>query len=697
MKTLKFSLYTLCFFYGLRCFSQQPFTAGNIVVSRIDGGGSVIPFNKAMPLFLDEYTPNGVLVQSIAMPTVAAGSNNPLSVVVNSNGRSEGNINLSTDGKYIVFPGRNTVPGGGTASSASVIGLIDFNGKVNTSTAITDFTEGNHQPITAISEDGSRFWFGGFKAIRYSTVGSSTSVLLAANTSGFMNDFSIADNQLYTSCTFAPASIRKVGTGLPVTTGQSLTSLPGLNTASLIPVQFEFADLDPNVAGVDVLYIADQGTPGGILKFSLVGGSWVSNGNIGGSADIYAGLTLRTIGNTVTIFATRAGSNSFAVRGGQLVKIVDNSGYNGTLTATPTVIASAPATDVISFRGVARAPLGCPIVSSLRVPDISSNQANILWNVPGNGGGNYEYAITTSTTAPSSGTVTSNTFATANGLTNNTTHYVYVRTKCSALSTSEWAVVSFTTGCKAPAAPLVNVSIDNAGLMVAKWNKVFGAASYEYLISTSVNAPNSGTAINDTSVSSSTLNSVTQYYLHVRSNCGGGAFSPWVTKAFSTGCFMPSPNLTTLTNIPWVKWNKIPNASKYEYALRFTPAKPVSGSYTTDTTYTINKVAEGTAYYFHIRAVCNTGAVSQWNTIVMNIQGLQVYPNPVKDVLTIQLNGVSNASGEVLIGDALGRIVTRLQLNNNKTTINTEAWAPGIYLVRYNDGTNKYSVRVLKQ
>ena len=65
---------------ALICIAQTfaaPFTAGNVVIYRVgDGIGSLV--NTGNPVFLDEYTPAGVLVQSIAMPTVVIGLNRRL-------------------------------------------------------------------------------------------------------------------------------------------------------------------------------------------------------------------------------------------------------------------------------------------------------------------------------------------------------------------------------------------------------------------------------------------------------------------------------------------------------------------------------------------------------------------------------------------------------------------------------------------
>jgi uncharacterized repeat protein (TIGR01451 family) len=73
---------------------------------------------------------------------------------------------------------------------------------------------------------------------------------------------------------------------------------------------------------------------------------------LGPAAFVYRGLTGQAVGSTVYLYATRAGPT--AVVGKELVSVVDSTGYNQTLTATPTVLASA-ATNTV-FRGLALSP-----------------------------------------------------------------------------------------------------------------------------------------------------------------------------------------------------------------------------------------------------------------------------------------------------------------------------------------------------
>jgi hypothetical protein len=128
--------------------------------------------------------------------------------------------------------------------------------------------------------------------------------------------------------------------------------LPGISTTTGSNTQFFFADLDTGIPGVDTLYVADETlNTGFIAKYSLVSGTWTSNGTFAvGGGNSFIGLTGKNSGQNVTLFATRTVSSSSS----QLMTITDTSGYNATFAPTGTVVATA-ATNT-AFRGVALAP-----------------------------------------------------------------------------------------------------------------------------------------------------------------------------------------------------------------------------------------------------------------------------------------------------------------------------------------------------
>ena len=680
--------------------AQRPFTAGNIVVSRV-GDGSVLLGGDAAPVYLDEYTPAGVLVQSILMPTAMSGTNHPLTV--QGSDLLTAALTLSTDGKSLLLGGLD-LPVGPVVNplNPATIGIVDFNGKANTATSITDYVEGNGVPRTAKSDDGNRIWFGGGGAIRYTIAGSSTSTLIATPTNTY--NLAIEGGQLYAGVSTG-ARIMRVGTGLPVTGPQTLTALPGLPTGTQTGGQFAFADLNPSVPGVDVLYAASPSSAVaatiGIRKFSLVNNAWVDNGSVGGTVanSFYTGLAIKVSGSTVTVFSTRLGSNASNIRGGELVSIVDNSGYNSTFTGTPVVIASVAVTDNMAFRSIALVPQACKALSSVSAINVTASQATISWT-PIAGVTDYEYIITTDPVPPAAnatGIAVTGSTVSISGLTNDVTYYIYVRSVCGAAAKSDWVSTSFTTVCQTPSVPGITISISPTGVTTIRWNKVFGASEYEYFVSNSAVSPVSGTATTDTFFTVTGLNAVSDYYVHIRSVCGTGVFSGWVNKLFSTSCLSPVLSVNVTHNDAVVSWNRINNVNKYEYALTHTPARPLSGTYTTDTAYSINNLNDGSANYFHVRSVCSTGALSEWSTIDFVIQGLQVWPNPVRGTLNIRLNSTTTANKRINITDATGKVIKQLSFAGNTATIDMSGWAPGMYILNYDDNQGTYRVKLLKE
>src|SRR5215510_13976670 len=80
------------------------FTPGDLVIYRVGTGGLVDNLTAAATaVFLDEYTPGGVLVQTLPMPTVDSGANQTLTA--SGTATSEGLLTRSTDGRYLVLTG----------------------------------------------------------------------------------------------------------------------------------------------------------------------------------------------------------------------------------------------------------------------------------------------------------------------------------------------------------------------------------------------------------------------------------------------------------------------------------------------------------------------------------------------------------------------------------------------------------------
>src|SRR4051812_10976259 len=104
------------------------FSGGNLVVYRVGNGATALS-NAAAPVFVDEYSPAGARIQSIALPTASASGNSPLTASGLS--RSEGQIARSADGRFVTVTGYAAAPGttgpGGfslTASDPATVGRV---------------------------------------------------------------------------------------------------------------------------------------------------------------------------------------------------------------------------------------------------------------------------------------------------------------------------------------------------------------------------------------------------------------------------------------------------------------------------------------------------------------------------------------------------------------------------------------------
>src|SRR4051812_26897120 len=77
--------------------TAQPFVGGDLLIYRV-GDGSVSLTNGGNPIFLDEYTPSGTLVQSIEMPF----STNPSDL--------QGGVNSPTPNSYPIVNAGSATP-----------------------------------------------------------------------------------------------------------------------------------------------------------------------------------------------------------------------------------------------------------------------------------------------------------------------------------------------------------------------------------------------------------------------------------------------------------------------------------------------------------------------------------------------------------------------------------------------------------
>lgn len=328
--------------------ATPPFTPGNLVVYRVGTGTDALT-SSATPVLLDEFTRTGTLVRSIQLPTAASGSQRALTA--SGTATSEGLLSRSTDRRYLVLTGYNASPGTASVASTSatvanrVVGRVADDGTVDTSTALSDAALDGNNVRSAASIDGRSFWVtGAAGSVRYATLGASASTQLSTTVTN-LRQTSIFANQLYVSTSSGTAvRVGTVGSGTPMTSGQTISNLPGFPTTGS-PYAFRFLDVDGNGA-IDTLYVADD-SAGQIQKYVLSGGTWVAMGAI--AVPLVRGLTATVAAGVVSLYATN---------GSSLFGATDASGLGGALGGAAVTLATAPANE--AFRGVAFAPDALP-------------------------------------------------------------------------------------------------------------------------------------------------------------------------------------------------------------------------------------------------------------------------------------------------------------------------------------------------
>lgn len=374
-------LYLLTFVCLLPAKIKAQFTPGKLAVVQIGNGNTLT--SAAFPVRVVQYNTSGTLQTgttiTIFPSTATTGAGIPRALTQSGTATSEGDISLSADGRYLVLVGYNATTGTANVSSGTaeaVIASVSSTGSFNTLTSLTrskSFPGGSIR--SAASLDGSTFWAAGAGnsttgSIRYAILGNTNdSGLQISKTVSSARVVNIANGQMYASASSGSFRLVTVGTGVPVTSGQVMTNLPGFPTTAYDPYAYTFLDLNSNVPGVDVLYVANLGTAsvGGLYKYSLVNNSWVANGYLGGNIRGVTGLV--NCGGYAELYMTT--SLNASSKPTRLNAFTDSTGYNvsignGQKKLSNTVLLATAAAKY-AFGGVAFTPL-----TNTQKPDLTN-------------------------------------------------------------------------------------------------------------------------------------------------------------------------------------------------------------------------------------------------------------------------------------------------------------------------------------
>ena len=264
--------------------------------------------------------------------------------------------------------------------------------------------------------------------------------------------------------------------------------------------------------------------------------------------------------------------------------------------------------------------LACP---SSGTPVVTVNTpGTVTFSWPGStnpGVASYQYAVTTSATAPGTWSSTAASTVTVNGLTPGVTYYAHVRSHCATSNShSPWLNVQFFNPfppCFAPGAlGASNVNMHGATLT---WVSGVNGIGYQYAVTTSATPPATGTPTTDTVVDVTNLTAGTLYYAHIRTHCGTTNYSPWLTDTFSTPLSCLPPIVPIVSNVTTstaeIRWNYYPGIYGYEYFVNTSPATPTfTGIPVNYNVYFPASLSSGTTYYIHLRTRCDSANYSPW-------------------------------------------------------------------------------------
>ncbi|WP_162796093.1 T9SS type A sorting domain-containing protein [Pedobacter nanyangensis] len=340
--------------------ASAQFTANRLAVYRI-GDGTALTNNRTSAVFLDEYLTSGANQTAAYTVPVTDGNNRFTGIIRTSNTvfQLEGMSGLSPDGNHLAIIGYDqTTNGTVDDNTVKVVGLINAQGVVNTSTTLT----GRSPARAAIALPGGNAVYSSILqgGIRYSIVGTSTSVEVNTNVSN-ARSFTIFNNTLYcaNNSTQVPyLNNLPTASGTPTSGNINLTGISNVNQIALFDSD---GDGTPNI-----IYAANDGAnlaDAGLHKFVLEGNIWTAKGfiKIAGITDGLKSVTGKVSGADIELYATTLGNLGSPKVASQLLKITDANAASSMINNTdnvPLVLATAANNTI--FRSVTFTPGTAP-------------------------------------------------------------------------------------------------------------------------------------------------------------------------------------------------------------------------------------------------------------------------------------------------------------------------------------------------
>jgi hypothetical protein len=318
--------------------SGAAFAAGNLAVLRI-GNGSETLSSSGNSVFIDQFTTNGTLAGSVAIPDNATNA-----LLVSGSASSEGALTLSADGRLLILAGYNialTNSSSSLASSSSTnvpraLGAVDALGNFTLVGLTTNEYGGNNMRSGTTDGRGNYWGAGATSGTFYFGDGTTNTVQTNSENSIVIQD--LGGNLYFSTAKITPGLWKIPETpAIPVT--DAAVFLSAGSKASLYGFALN--------ASATTAYLADdtlKGT-GGIQRWDFSGGAWALTYAFTSLINIGArGVVVDFSGAQPVIYATTAESSN-----NRLVAITDTGA-----ASSATTLATAGVNQI--FRGVMFAP-----------------------------------------------------------------------------------------------------------------------------------------------------------------------------------------------------------------------------------------------------------------------------------------------------------------------------------------------------
>ena len=344
------------------------------------------------------------------------------------------------------------------------------------------------------------------------------------------------------------------------------------------------------------------------------------------------------------------------------VRALDASGTAGAWSSTVSV----------TYRAASTGTLPAPTVTG---GNDSQGRPTLKWNAV-SGAAKYEVyrARSKDGTYTKYSTTTGTAYTNSSYLTSGATYYYKVRALDANGNAGPYsAVVSVTCRLKLTA-PTVTGGNDAQGRPTLKWNAVSGAAKYEVYRARSQNGDYikystvTGTSYTNTSY----IESGNTYYYKVRALGSDGTAGPDSTPVSVTyKAPFGAPLVTGSKDSqgrPALKWDKVTDAAKYEvYRARskdgtYSLMSTQSATGYTNTSY----LANGTTYYYKVRALKANGTASAYSSVVTITYG--TVPTPAAPAMR---SAKADSAGITVSWDTAANAVT---YNVYRTTDAGSSW-----------------------